>query len=965
MIKSLLFFLFFSSLFASEKGYELIEDRAALPLLNFSLSEKRVAKLRLDNGLEAYLVSDPGTEEAAASLSVEAGSWDDPQEYPGMAHFLEHMLFMGTHAFPDEREYWQYIQDHGGSANAFTAPDRTVYLFSIKPYAFEGAVERFSHFFIDPLFSPACIHRELHAVDQEHAKNIENDLWREWMIFKECGNPDHPNAKFSTGNAKTLSGIPQEALKKWYQSHYSARVMHLILLSPQPLEQLISLTSRLFSKIPSFPLEKNRIDLPLASSKQRGHFTYISPIKDLRRLTLTWEIPSSFVLDEESHAPSLISYALSHGGERGLLQKLKEENLVEDLAIEQNRLGKKEMLFSLILELTHQGLSQIDTVIARCFQAIARLKCSGISPNLFQEMQKISTLNYQYQSRENAFAFVNRHGFSIVDESLSTYPEKSTIPSSYNPAALSLFIEQLTPQNCLFTLHADPSLTGQPTTAKEKWMEAEYALGEISKTKLLSWQEIHPHPHIRLPDANPYLPENLALKTPLPNAPSHSAPHLLYAGKDGKIYYAQDTKYLVPECGIFFNLKSSQIDGSPQRQMLLDLFILALQDQNSQQNFFLKKAGYSLLLFSDQMALKVELSGYSDKAPLILKELFKKMKSLSISSPQFIRYKEELATCYENQSRNLPLMQALDFASGLLTNFHPTSAEKLVALRALTFEESLPIFKELFDTVYAEGMIFGNLTETEALQLSTTLKALFDAKPYLLADQKKREVLLLPKEEGPLLIEQKTERQGSGVLLIIDCGPFALENHAAESLLASLLQEAFFDTLRTKQQTAYIAKAFKKEIEHHIFQCFAVQSSTHTPTELLFRFELFLEEFLRNFEANLAPERFRALKEALAASLEMAPENLSSMTTLLHTLAFEHEGDFSFRKKRLEGLKELSYEELQSFARKHLSRHNGGRLAVLMEGAPAKETLFHYRSLTKKELNEKRTYTAGKEKNSG
>ena len=33
------------------------------------------------------------------------------------------------------------------------------------------------------------------------------------MVFKETGNPKHPNRKFSTGNAKTLSGIPQEALK--------------------------------------------------------------------------------------------------------------------------------------------------------------------------------------------------------------------------------------------------------------------------------------------------------------------------------------------------------------------------------------------------------------------------------------------------------------------------------------------------------------------------------------------------------------------------------------------------------------------------------------------------------------------------------------------------------------------------------------------------------------------------------
>ena len=176
--------------FATDNGYTFIEDTTTLPLLNPTLAKRKVAKIKLDNGLEAYLISDPETQESAASLTVEVGSWHDPEAYPGTAHFLEHMLFMGTKAFPDEREYWQYIQDNGGLCNAFTAPDRTAYLFSIKNSAFNGAFERFSHFFVDPLLSSSGIERELHAVDQEHSKNIENDQWRRLMILKETGNPN-------------------------------------------------------------------------------------------------------------------------------------------------------------------------------------------------------------------------------------------------------------------------------------------------------------------------------------------------------------------------------------------------------------------------------------------------------------------------------------------------------------------------------------------------------------------------------------------------------------------------------------------------------------------------------------------------------------------------------------------------------------------------------------------------------
>ncbi|HEY5259420.1 MAG TPA: insulinase family protein, partial [Rhabdochlamydiaceae bacterium] len=106
--------------------FEFVEDEAKLPILNPALKDRKTAKLRLDNGLEVYLVSDPGSDQSAAALSVEAGSWMDPKEYPGMAHFLEHMLFMGTGAYPKEFEYMQYIHDNGGTVNAYTATDRTV-----------------------------------------------------------------------------------------------------------------------------------------------------------------------------------------------------------------------------------------------------------------------------------------------------------------------------------------------------------------------------------------------------------------------------------------------------------------------------------------------------------------------------------------------------------------------------------------------------------------------------------------------------------------------------------------------------------------------------------------------------------------------------------------------------------------------------------------------------------------------
>ncbi len=133
------------------------------------------AVLTLDNGLRVALVSDPGADKAAASLVVHAGSLDDPEDFPGMAHFLEHMLFLGTRKYPDPEAYKSFISGHGGHDNAYTGAEYTNYHFDIAPEALPEALDRFAQFFIAPTFDAAYIERERHAVDAEYRLKIRDD----------------------------------------------------------------------------------------------------------------------------------------------------------------------------------------------------------------------------------------------------------------------------------------------------------------------------------------------------------------------------------------------------------------------------------------------------------------------------------------------------------------------------------------------------------------------------------------------------------------------------------------------------------------------------------------------------------------------------------------------------------------------------------------------------------------------
>eukprot|EP01023_Acetabularia_acetabulum_P008968 TRINITY_DN13949_c2_g1_i1.p2 TRINITY_DN13949_c2_g1~~TRINITY_DN13949_c2_g1_i1.p2 ORF type:complete len:125 (-),score=24.72 TRINITY_DN13949_c2_g1_i1:272-646(-) len=86
----------------------------------------------LNNGLKCMLVNDPEADKAAACLDVQIGSLHEDEDVPGLAHFLEHMLFFASEKYPKEDEYSQFVSDHGGYSNAYTADDHTNYHFCVS-----------------------------------------------------------------------------------------------------------------------------------------------------------------------------------------------------------------------------------------------------------------------------------------------------------------------------------------------------------------------------------------------------------------------------------------------------------------------------------------------------------------------------------------------------------------------------------------------------------------------------------------------------------------------------------------------------------------------------------------------------------------------------------------------------------------------------------------------------------------
>jgi insulysin len=108
-----------------------------------AFGDKRQYKaLVLSNGLKVIVISDVETDKSAAALDVNIGSMSDPRSVQGLAHFLEHMLFLGTEKYPEENDYSKYISRNGGQSNAFTSGSHTNFYFDVSPQFLSGALDR-------------------------------------------------------------------------------------------------------------------------------------------------------------------------------------------------------------------------------------------------------------------------------------------------------------------------------------------------------------------------------------------------------------------------------------------------------------------------------------------------------------------------------------------------------------------------------------------------------------------------------------------------------------------------------------------------------------------------------------------------------------------------------------------------------------------------------------------------------
>ncbi|MEQ8689295.1 MAG: insulinase family protein, partial [Pseudomonadales bacterium] len=331
--------------------------------------------LVLPNKMRVVLVSDPETDKSAAAMAVYRGSFHEPEHRPGLAHFLEHMLFIQTEAYPEPGAFQKFVAANGGSTNAYTAFDHTNYFFNVAPQAFPEALDRWAHFFIKPIISAEYSEREKNAVQSEYQMQIKDDGWRNYMVGKQALNPEHPATRFTIGSLDTLAGDIQADLIDFFETQYSADQMGLVLISNQSLDELEALVKPLFSQVANKDIGPAYVDTPMYTDEQLPQWVANQTFKDGATLTFAFPLPSTlphYKTKPEQYFANLIG----HEGTGSLYQYLVGKGWIESLGSGVSVFDRGTSVLNVSIELTPAGDQHKQDIAHALFSYIELIKSS-------------------------------------------------------------------------------------------------------------------------------------------------------------------------------------------------------------------------------------------------------------------------------------------------------------------------------------------------------------------------------------------------------------------------------------------------------------------------------------------------------------------------------------------------------------------------------------------------------------
>ncbi|MDH2997739.1 pitrilysin [Pasteurellaceae bacterium LFhippo2] len=848
-------------------GFELLKT-----VINKSPTDKAIYQgIKLNNGMEVLLISDEKANKSLMSVALPVGSMEDPIEQQGLAHYLEHMILMGSKNFPETNSLDAFLTKNGGYNNAYTAPDRTVYFMEVNHNAFDEAVNRYGDTFAQPLLSETNAKKEVNAVNAEMVRAKSNDGFLIQEVNLDTANPAHPMTKFAVGNNETLSDKEnsklQEELVKFYDKYYSANLMKAVLYSNQPIEKLAKLAEQTLGKVENKKISAPKVDVPFLRTEDKGIIGQYRPVKPNKMLALSFDMPEDKAQFKHKSGEYL-GYVFGNNTE-GTLSDYLIKNGLSDSGIQASSeadISRDRGAFTLYIKLTDKGLAERDKIISMVFQQIEEIKKAGIQPSYFNEVKESLSQEFQHLQVEKTGNYVADLASQMLSYPLENIIDQSFVVEDMDEQAIRAKLELMNIDNVRILLVDSKAKTDKKT----RYFEAPYAVAKISEQQRAEWLDFSKNPEIKLPELNPYFATDFSLN----QVDSSRKIPTLIEQQQATTVYAMPSVYFANEPKANIAMTFSIANKADDLKQAISALILNYMNDlvQSKIDFQASVAGMDVSLDTTENGIIVGAGGYTQHLTKLANDVMTKFASFELSEDVLAQAKQRVLEALDQAEKDNALRQAnrvlTSFAS--YPYFEVESTRKMVA--EITLADIQQMREKLLTQITGLNVLsVGNLSDEQLKELISTVtnvvknnNSALDFGRYIDISQSERKLNY---------IKSISHEDNALVVAYYPKGYAELEGLSRAILLKDILSRWYFDDLRTDKQLGYVVYANRSTIGKTSGLQFFVQSPSTSPKGIMEHNQRFFAESFTKLKA-MSGDEFEKYRASLLEQLQFKPESL-------------------------------------------------------------------------------------------
>lgn len=868
------------------------------------------------------LVHIPDAEQSAAAFAVNVGHFHDPDDAPGLAHFLEHMLFLGSERWPAPESFGQFIQEHSGHYNAWTGTEHSNYYFSVHPEAFPDGLDRFSSLIYEPRFDLAWVEKERQSIEAEYRLKQKDELRRLYEVHKTTANPAHPFAKFSVGNAETLADQAdltiRDRLQAFYTQHYAPNNSTLVLAGPQSLETLSELAQNYFDSFAALPspIRPELAAEPMYRSEDLGQMIYVRPIKQTNRLLVTFPLPS-INQDYRYKTTSYIAHLLGHESPGSLCFWLREQLLVTELSAGGGMSGYNFKDFTLNMQLTDAGMMRIDTILQACFQYIRTIATHGLREDLYQERQHMLSLAYRFAESIRPVDLASQLSINMLHYDPIDVVQGDYLMAGLNQTFASALLSQMTPERARITVIHQ----GVPVSRRTQYYQTEFSVSRLDIEQIELFQRDLAQTRFSVPTANTYLPQRISplaaddhVQHLWTHAPCQGSPAFYDKAAGVQLWHRQDCAGNIPHAHLYLSLQLPLANASARNHAISRLWCELGQDALNERFYDAEVAGIHFNLYAQGSGITLHIAGFSDRQPALMRDLLTTLASLRPRPEQFYTARDQMCRNWYAMHQHKPINYLFSLLHNRLQRGSYTAEQLAESIHDLDYDHYLNLLPGMLRDAQALLFTIGDVQAQTSIDLAHWISLNF---PVAATPNSRVSRHVTRLERGSIQVPFRSAHADAACALFFQGQTTELSEKAQFLVLNQLLSPQFFNQLRTEQQLGYLVGSSYVPMHGLPGLLCYVQSPHYGASDLQTAMLAFIGQFAQDIE-NLSPEAWLLAKQSIVNQLSEQAVGLRSQAQRMWSSIINNQGEFALAERVIAEVQELQQAQFPLFVQSRL-----------------------------------------------